>query len=154
ELRQMLGQIIRRRGITGLLGTVTLLVFASQLFAAIRLVLNDVFGFTQGRGFIHDTLKNLFLLFVMGVFFIASILITDLVGWLKILLMVPIGMPPEWIRSTFLAVGLACDTGLFFVAYRYCSHQAVPVRPALAGAILASVLWETAKQLFRWYIST
>ena len=154
ELHQILGQIIRRRRITGLLGTATLLLFASQLFAALRLVLNDVFGFTQRRGLIHDTLKNLVLLFVMGILFIVSILITDLFGWLKILLMVPIGMPPEWIRSTFIAVGLACDTALFFVAYRYCPHQKVPVGPALAGAFLASVLWEAAKQLFRWYIST
>ena len=27
-----------------------------------------------------------------------------------------------------------------------------PVGAALAGAILASLLWEVAKQLFRWYI--
>jgi membrane protein len=28
----------------------------------------------------------------------------------------------------------------------------VPVGAALAGALLAAVLWEAAKQLFRWYI--
>jgi membrane protein len=154
ELHQMLAQIIQRRRLTGLLGTATLLLFASQLFAALRLVLNDVFGFTQGRGLVHDMLKDLLLLFVMGILFIASMLITDLFSWLRILLMVPVGMPPEWIRSVFITVGLSFNTALFFVAYRYFPHRKVPVGPALAGALLASVLWEVAKQLFRWYITT
>jgi membrane protein len=43
---------------------------------------------------------------------------------------------------------------LFFVAYRYFPHHRVPIWPAMAGALLASVLWEAAKQTFRWYILT
>jgi membrane protein len=162
ELHRILAQIIRRRGLTGLLGTATLLLFASQLFAALRLVLNDVFGFTQRRGHVHemvkdlvlDMLKDLVLLFVMGLLFIASILITDLFGWLRVLVMAPAGIPPEWIRSVFVIIGLAADAALFFIAYRYFPYRKVPVGPALGGALLASVLWEGAKQLFRWYITS
>src|SRR5215468_9538773 len=146
ELHQMLAQIIRRRRLTGLLGTATLLVFASQLFAAVRMVLNDIFGFTQGRGVVHGVVKNLLLLFVMGILFIASILITDLFSWLKILLMVPIGIPSEWIRSASIVMGLVFDAAMFFGAYRYFPHRTVAVGPALGGALLASVLWEAAKQ--------
>jgi membrane protein len=154
EVRQMLAQIISQRRLTGLLGTATLLLFASQLFAGLRLVLNEVFGFTQGRGLIRETLKDLLLLFVMGILFVASILIIDVVGWLKILVMAPVGMLPDWIRSVSVTAGLVFNTALFFVAYRYFPHRKVPVGPALAGALLASVLWEAAKQLFRWYITT
>jgi len=154
ELHQILGQIIRRRSLSGLIGTLVLLLFASQLFTALRLVLNDIFGFSQGPGFVREVLKDIFLLFVMGALFLASIAVTDLFAWLKILLMVPVGLPPEWIRSVFVLLGLVLDTALFFVAYRYFPHRLVPVRPALAGAILASILWEAAKQCFRWYIVT
>ena len=49
-----------------------------------------------------------------------------------------------------MAVGF--NTALFFIAYRYFPHRRVPVGAALCGAILASLLWEAAKQLFRWYI--
>jgi membrane protein len=41
---------------------------------------------------------------------------------------------------------------LFFVVYRYFPHQRVPAGAALAGALLAAMLWEAAKQGFRWYI--
>ena len=152
ELHEVLAQVVRRRGLSGLLGTVVLLLFASQLFASLRLVLNEVFGFTRGPGFLHGMLKDLLLLFVMGVLFFASIVITDLFGWLKILLMVPVGMPPEWIRSVFIAMAVGFNTALFFIAYRYFPHRKVPAGAALAGALLASMLWEAAKQLFRWYI--
>jgi membrane protein len=154
ELHELLAQIIRRRSMSGLLGTATLLLFASQLFASLRLVLNEVFGFAQGPGLLREMLKDLLLLCVMGALFLASIVITDLFGWLKIFLIMPALVPAEWTRSVFIAVALGFNTALFFVAYRYFPHRKVPVGAALAGAILASVLWEAAKQLFRWYILT
>jgi len=154
ELHEVLAEIIRRRSLSGLLGTAVLLLFASQLFASLRLVLNEVFGFTQGPGLVREMLKDLLLLLVMGVLFLTSMVITDLFGWLKILLMVPVGMSPEWIWSAFIMLALALNAALFFVAYRYFPHRKVPAGTALAGALLASVLWEAAKQLFRWYILT
>src|SRR5262249_59837730 len=67
ELHQILAEIIRRRSLSGILGTAVLVVFASQLFATVRLVLNEVFGFTGGPGFVRGVLKDMFLLFLMGV---------------------------------------------------------------------------------------
>jgi membrane protein len=151
EVTELLGEIVRRRSLSGILGTAVLLLFASQLFSALRLVLNVVFGFTEGPGFVHGVVKDLMLLFLMGLLFLASIGITDLVGWLRIILVAPI-MPREWTRSVFLAMAIGFNTGLFFIAYRYFPHRRIPARAALAGALLASVLWEAAKQLFRWYI--
>ena len=53
ELHEALAAIIRRRRLSGLLGTAVLLLFASQLFTSIRLVLNDIFGFPGGPGFLR-----------------------------------------------------------------------------------------------------
>jgi len=151
ELHQILAQIIRRRSLSGILGTAVLLLFASQLFASMRLVLNVVFGFTRGPGLIHGMMKDVLLLFLMAVLSVASILIADLFGWIKIFLMAPT-MPGEWVQSVFIMLAMVFRTGLFFIAYRYFPHRRVPVGAALAGALLASILWEAAKQLFRWYI--
>lgn|SRR5262245_66107 len=151
EFHAILAEIIRRRSLSGVLGTLVLLLFASQLFAAVRLVLNEVFGFVRGPGFLREVFKDLVLLFVMGLLFLASILLTDLVGWVKVILMMPI-MPREGIQLVLILVAMGFNTALFFAAYRYFPHRRVPARAALSGAILASVLWEAAKQLFRWYI--
>ena len=72
ELHEALGQIIRRRSLSGILGTVVLLIFASQLFASLRLVLNGIFGFHRGPGLLREIGKDLLLLFCMGVLFLGS----------------------------------------------------------------------------------
>jgi membrane protein len=51
-----------------------------------------------------------------------------------------------------LPLSLTLSTVMFFLAYRYLPRRRVGVGAALAGAILASLLWEIAKQLFRLYI--
>ena len=151
ELHTALAEIIRRRSLSGLLGTAVLLLFASQLFASLRLVLNDVFGFSQGPGLLREIGKDLALLLMVGILFLASIVVFDLFGWIRLLL-APAQMPAEWIRSLFMGLAVGFSTMLFFVMYRYFPHDRVPAGAALAGALLAAVLWEAAKQAFRWYI--
>lgn len=152
ELQETLAAIIRRRRLSGLLGTVVLLLFASQLFNSIRLVLTDVFGLRGGPGFLRGMLKDVLMVLAMGVLFLGSIVISDVFGWLKILLFQTVAMPSEWLRPWSLLLALAISTAFFFVPYRYFPHRRVPAGAALAGAVLAAVLWEAAKQLFRWYI--
>jgi membrane protein len=100
---------------------------------------------------VRGVLKDVFLLFLMGVLFLASIGVTDVVRWVKIFLMLPM-LPGEWVPWVFILLGVGFNTALFFIAYRYFPHRRVPVGAALPGAILASLLWEAAKQVFRWYI--
>jgi membrane protein len=88
----------------------------------------------------------------MGLLFLGSLVISDVFGWLKILIFDTLAVPSPWPRSWSLALALALSTMFFFVPYRYFPHGRVPAGAALAGALLAAVLWETAKQLFRWYI--
>jgi membrane protein len=152
ELQSSLGEIIRRRRLSGLLGTGVLLLFATQMFASLRLVLNDIFGFSRGPGLVREIGKDLVLLLTMGILFLASIVVFDLFGWFRLLLLAPSKMPAEWIRSIFMALAVVSSTLLFFIMYRYFPHQRVPAGAALAGALLAGILWEAAKWGFRWYI--
>jgi membrane protein len=152
ELHTSLAEIIRRRRLSGLLGTGVLLLFASQMFASLRLVLNDIFGFSRGPGLLREIGKDLVLLLLMGILFLASILVFDLFGWIRLLLLAPAQMPAQWMRSLSLGLAMGSSTMLFFVMYRYFPHQRVPAGAALAGALLAGLLWEAAKQAFRWYI--
>jgi membrane protein len=152
ELHENLAAIIRRRRLSGLVGTAVLLLFASQLFNAIRLVLSDIFGFRGGPGFFRGMARDMLMVLAMGMLFLGSIVISDVFGWLRILLFQTMGMPVQWVRAWSLTLALAFSTAFFFVPYRYLTHRRVPAGSALAGALLAAVLWEAAKQLFRWYI--
>lgn len=152
ELSDALARIIATRNLSGLLGTAILLLFSTQLFGSLRLVMNEIFGVKRGRGFLRGMLSDILMLFVMGALFLASIGIMDLFFWLKTFVLAPALMPRQWIRSMAVGLSLGLDAGLFFVAYRYFPARPVLAGAALAGALLAAVLWEIAKQMFRWYI--
>jgi len=154
ELSDALTRIIATRRLSGLLGTAILLLFSTQLFGSLRLVMNEIFGVKRGRGFFRSMLSDVVMLFVMGALFLGSIVIMDLFFWLRTFVLIPSLVPRQWIRWMFVGLSLGLNAGLFFVAYRYFPARKVLVGAALGGALLASALWEIAKQLFRWYILT
>jgi membrane protein len=154
EMQEILGRIVETRRFSGLLGTLILVLFSTQLFAAQRLVLNEVFSVRRGRGYITGLLSDVAMLMLMGSLFIGSIIVTDLFTWLRVLVLAPASMPRLWIRWTTVGIALGFNTLMFFVAYRYFPSRKVAAWAIFWGALLASGLWETAKQIFRWYILT
>jgi membrane protein len=91
---------------------------------------------------------------VMGVLFLASIAVTDLFFFVKAFILTPAHMPKAGIRWMFIALAVTLNVGLFMVTYRYFPNRRVHLGAVTAGAVLASAMWEVAKQLFRWYIVT
>ncbi|HXF83517.1 MAG TPA: YihY/virulence factor BrkB family protein [bacterium] len=152
ELRDLLGRIVETRRLSGVLGTVILILFSTQLFAALRLVMNDIFGIRRGRGFLRGMVWDLVMVLVMGVLFLASIAVTDLFFWARTFVLTQAQVPREWIRWMFTLLGVTFSVALFFIVFRYFPNRRVRWGAALLGALLASLLWEAAKQLFRWYI--
>ena len=71
--------------------------------------------------------------------------------WFRALAVNTLPVPPGFGLGG-LPLSLTLSTAMFFLAYRYLPHRRIGIGPALAGAILASLLWEIAKQLFRLYI--
>jgi membrane protein len=152
ELAETLSQMIATRKTSGVIGTVILLFFSTQLFACLRMVMNVIFGERRGRGFFRGMLWDVVMLMIIGVLFVMSMLITDLLFWLRTFILTPAHMPRQWVRYMFIALAVGFNTGLYFVVYRYFPTRRIHVGAALAGALLASLLWEAAKQIFRWYI--
>jgi hypothetical protein len=66
EMEVALRAVVAARGVSSLVGTLILLFFTSQLFAATRLVLNRVFQH-KGRGFIHGILFDLGMILFLSV---------------------------------------------------------------------------------------
>jgi membrane protein len=151
ELNEILERIIATRKLSGLLGTAILLLFSTQLFASLRMVMNDVFAVKRGRGFFHGMLYDVMMVLVMGALFLASILVSDGFFWIRTVL-TPGLMPRQWVRWTLVAISLTFNFVLFFMTYRYFPNRHVRLGAVIGGAVLASGLWEVAKQIFRWYI--
>jgi len=151
EMHDVLARIISTRKLSGLLGTLILVLFSTQLFGAQRFVLNHVFDVRRGRGFFKGMAGDILMIFVLGALFLSSIAIVDLFGWFRVFVLNPV-MPRLWVRWTFVGLALGFNTLLFFMAYRYFPSRKIDPWATFWGALLASGLWEMAKQIFRWYI--
>jgi len=154
ELEEVLLQVVRARRVTGLLGTGIFLLFASQLFAALRLVLNRILGIPKGRGFLHGVAFDLWMLLLITLLFFLSMAVTAVFAWMKAFLLFlrqaeTLGAVLEWAE---LGLVVVLDTPMFCLLYRYVPARRPPWRFVLISGFLTAVLWELAKQLFRWYI--
>ena len=155
EMEAALRAVIAARGVSSLVGTLILLFFASQLFAATRLVLNRVFQH-KGRGFIHGMLFDVGMILFLAVGFLVSIGVTGTFAWVRGVALVSGGGGGSYLSVAFhwagLLLTLALDTSLFVVIFRFVPNRRIRWSSVLVGAAATAVLWESAKQAFRWYI--
>jgi membrane protein len=153
DVEQILGGVARAKGISGILGTAILLLFATQLFAATRFVLNRIFGM-RGRTFLRGVLFDFVMILVLILLFFVAMGATAVFAWMQSMLGVfgrgPLfGALVAW-AGLFLAIVL--NAVLFGTVYRFVPIQRIPWPCLLTGTVTAAVLWEVAKQIFRLYI--
>jgi membrane protein len=153
EMEVALRAVIAARGVSSIVGTVVLLFFASQLFAATRLVLNRVFQH-KGRSFIHGMLFDVWMILVLTIGFLASIAVTGLFAWIRgIALLLGRGaFVPMVFHWAGLLLVLLLDTALFVVIFRFVPNRRIRWSSVIVGGLATATLWEAAKQAFRWYI--
>jgi membrane protein len=78
--------------------------------------------------------------------------VTWVVTWFQEIVQAAATGPLPWMHWVPLVFSIVLSAVMFYLGYRYVPYRRVRVVPALAGGLLASLLWEVAKQLFRLYI--
>ncbi len=152
QIERTLVRIVRARAASGLVGTGILIVFAMPLFGASRLVLHRLLGVRMPASFLRNFVRDALMVAVLSVLLFAASALTWLYHWFRTLALGTLPVPPRWFETISLALSLGVSTLMFYLAYRFLPRRRVSPGAALAGAILASLLWEVAKQLFRLYI--
>jgi membrane protein len=152
EISAALLRIVETRRVSGALGTVTLIFFATPLFTASRLVLDRLIGVRVDVSFIRHVVTDVGLVLLLCTLLFLATVVTWVYQWVLVFVLRPAGMPSDWTSAASTALSVAFAVGLFYLAYRFVPHHGIRPRPALAGALVGALLWEVAKQLFRMYI--
>jgi membrane protein len=152
EIHGALHRIVETRRMSGVLGTVTLLLFATPLFSAARHVLDHVIGVRTDAHFIRRVFVDMGLVLLFCVLLFLGTVVTWIYQWLLVVVLEPAGMPGAWVGAAGTGLSVALSAALFLLAYRYVPHRRLRWRSAMAGALTGAILWEVAKQLFRFYI--
>jgi membrane protein len=153
DVEEILTNVARARRISGLLGTGILLLFASQLFAATRFVLNRMLGL-KGRSFVGGLVFDLGMMVILTLMFFVTMAITAGHVWMKgVVTLSGHGLVfTTFFAWTGLFLAVVFDTGLFVTLYRFVPIERLGWTNIIAGSVVTAVLWEIAKQLFRFYI--
>lgn len=152
QIARVLLRIVQTRRASGLLGTAALVVFSTPVLSGSRLIMHRLLGVRSDGGFLRNTIRDSWMALLLSLLLFTVSTMTWLYHGFQALALNSLPVPPRWFALASLPLSLALSTVMFYCAYRYVPRRHVRVGPALAGAILASVLWEIAKQLFRFYI--
>ncbi len=152
EVTRVLLRIVETRKLSGLVGTLVLVLFAMPLFGAARLVMHRMLDVRSGAGLVRSLVRDAGMVLLLGLFLFGSLGVTWTVDWLRQWVLEPAAVPLGWIRSLTIAVSLGLSTLMFYLGFRYVPYRKVRAAAALAGAVMTAGLWEVAKQLFRLYI--
>src|SRR5712691_1365964 len=151
EISRALLAIVETRRVSGLLGTITMFVFASQLCGTARLVMHRVLGVRAGS-FLGNFARDAVMVVLLSVFLFVGTVATSVMEWVLTLLLEPVRVSKQWIGFAWVGFSLTVSALMLYFGYRYLPRRRIRAGSALAGAVLASVLWEIAKRLFRLYV--
>ena len=152
EIRTVLLRIVDTRAVSGGLGTIVLIMFSTPLFSAARLVLHRLLGIKFTGGYVRSFLIDSGMVMIFSALLFGATVATWLFHWLELFVLQPMDVSRTWIHSANIAFSIVLSGSMFYLGYRYVPRRHVRVGAALPGAIVASLLWEVAKQLFSLYI--
>ena len=157
-LRETLDAVAATRSAAGLIGTLGLLWAATAVAGTLRHALNRVLNVGQPRGYVRRKLTELAMVLLGGTFLslsVTSSIVLEVVGrW------APAATATTYLRGSPLAAGFSAlapwlfSGAAFLIIYRFLPNARTTGRSLLAGTAVAVLLFEGAKRLFFWYLST
>jgi len=149
-------EFIVYKNVAGLLGIIGMLFAASGLFSSMRTVLNTVYRIDQPESALSGKLRDLGLVILVLLYFLASVLVLPL---LKLLIEFPLQFGSwagvdlhfleQWVlqMGSFLAIFM-----IFYIVYFFIPRNRPPNRVIAVSAISATFMWIVAEKIFRIYI--
>lgn len=138
-------------------GILVLAWTSKRVFGSLLSALEAAFE-VPPRGFARGNLMSLAMVLITGVGLLATLALTLFIATAEGLLLrfAPYGAVGALRSLTALLLTRGLPVGVtltfFFIVYRVVPHRAMRARYALAGAVLATVLWEAAKAAFAYYV--
>lgn len=155
NIEQSVTTLIRTRGIAGVVGILSLLWAAIQLFVNGAPAMNAAYEVEETRGWLKLRLMALALFVGAGILFLISLLPSSGPQFVRSLHVPWLGLPqivPWWINAIFWLVALAINITMFALIYKILPNAPTTWREAFVGGALTGVLWELAKRGFAFYL--
>jgi membrane protein len=152
QIESIVRQVFAARGGIGAVSLVTLLWTGSRVFGVIILALNIAYDVQETYGFWKRTLIELVMMATIGVLLIVALAVRPLLLLLSSVLGVLPASPGMLLQAAqFMLPALLLFTA-FLLIYRFVPRSQQGWRPALVGALAATLLFLAARPLFFSYV--
>ena len=158
-VHKIINDVINARSSVGLFGLIGFVWFSTRLFGTLRTVLGEVFDIEEGRSIIGGKLFDIKLTIFSTILFAAYTFIN---AYLKLAtsrgmeIVQRVGIHPEVMgRLDFWAgtlIAIFFIVLMFFALYKFIPNRRIRWQSAMLAAIVTSVLFEVAKNLFTSYV--
>ncbi len=149
-------EIIRFRGTLGIGAILGSLWLGTAVFAAISRAVNRAWGIYRNRPFYLALPRRLLMGLVTGILFLLSTTATSII---QVFTKTQQDMPLQWFfldpqagRAAVYLIPWAITLLIFLLIYRFEPRCRTYWRYVWLGAVVASLLYESAKFLFVWYL--
>lgn len=152
-LESALQQVIRARGVLTLLSAASFLWSGMAVFDMLQRGINRAFRVQRPRPRWRQTLVSLAMVVGTSLLFFSSFLLTT---WLRVAMHYRMMTRTNPLIDTALDIaGFVIGVIVFGLLYRYIPYDnSVRWRDVWLGAVVAAALWEIAKIVFAWYITS
>jgi membrane protein len=153
KIMNNLMEVIQNRRIVGIVGFIGFLWLSACVFGSLRTALNIVFQVEKRRGILRGIGIDLLMILLTGVLLLVSMILSSAITFLQSYrgqILEAIGPTIQWMLKYLLPFSLTFC--LFFLVYKIIPDKEVRFKSALQAALFTSLLWETAKHLFTWYV--
>ena len=158
-IHKLISDVINARGSVGLYGLIGFVWFSTRLFGTLRTVLGEVFDIEEGRSIVGGKLFDIKLTIFSTILFAAYTFIN---AYLKLAtsrgieVIQRLGLQPDVMGRLDYWSGTLIASGfillMFFALYKFIPNRRIRWQSAMIAAIVASVLFELAKNLFTTYV--
>ena len=141
-----------------LVGLLVFLWISTRLVATLRTVLQEIFDFTHGRGVVRGKLFDALMVVVGGLLFVVNIGITVAIKTVQEFGVSLTGLEGQGLtllrQASAQILAFSSIWVLFLLVYRYFPPRKIPWRTAMVAATFTGILFEVAKYLFSWYVTS
>ncbi len=150
-------EVIQYKTIAGIVGAFGLLFAASGLFSSMRTILNAIFGMKTEEPVLIAKLKDFALVFLVIIIFFATTILMPAFNVVRQaaneFYSIPLFKTGFFEDIILSAISLFLIFILFSILYFVVPKKKIERKAIFVGAFWAALLWETAKQLFGFYLN-
>jgi membrane protein len=158
-VHRLIDDVMRTRGSVTIYSVLIFAWLSTRLFGSLRTALADVFDIENERSIIQGKIFDIEITVVSTVLFVASTIVSSYLALgtargLNVLL--ELGLRQDvmsdleyWIGRVLAFIFI---TTMFFALYKYLPIRKVRTRTAFLAAVFAGLLFEFAKQVFKWVV--